>query len=208
VARRRASRHLRRRSPFARWTGRLLGLAGTAAVLAAGIVAVTMLLSLDDDEIVDEAPAATLAPEADGQREGSGKAKAPKLTSDQRAQRRRAVELVRSQGYTPATLADYKVDHLLRVLIGEPAGTTPAGRRAFFFVDDEYIGQDATTASAKLRPGRQLEREITLVYTLYGDGDEACCPKGKEVRVHFRWDGNTLTPREEIPADSARLRVA
>ena len=54
-----------------------------------------------------------------------------------------------------------------RLLLGlQPHPALPLVREDFF-VDDEYIGQDATTASGKIRAGRQLEREITIVYTLY-----------------------------------------
>jgi LppP/LprE lipoprotein len=192
---------VRRRSPVAKWTGRVLGLLGTAVVLAVGVVAATMVISGDDDDVVSAAPAATPTPEP---KKGSGKAKS-RLTRRQRDERRRAVDEVRRQGYSPVSVADYKVDHLLRVLIGKPVGTTPPGLRAFFFVDGEYIGQDAASPSGKLRPGRQLEREITLVYTLYDDGDRACCPKGGDTRVHFRWTGEALEPREPIPPDAERL---
>ena len=126
----------------------------------------------------------------------------------QRDERRRAVDEVRRAGYTPVKLADYRADHVLRVLIGRPVGTTPSGLRAFFFVRDEYIGQDATSASLKLRPGRQLEREITLVYTLYEEGDRECCPNGGDTRVHFRWTGEALEPREPIPPDFERMPAA
>jgi hypothetical protein len=192
---------VRRRSPVAKWTGRVLGLLGTAVVLAVGVVAATMVISGDDDEVVTAAPAATPTPEP---KKGSGKAKS-RLTRRQREERRRAVDEVRRRGYSPVSVADYKVDHLLRVLIGKPVGTTPPGLRAFFFVDDEYIGQDAASPSGKLRAGRQLEREITLVYTLYEDGNRACCPKGGDTRVHFRWTGDALEPREPIPPDAERL---
>ena len=185
---------VRRRSAVATWAGRVLGLLGTAAVLAVGVVVATMVVSGSDNEVVGAAPAAT--PEQPG---------TSRLTSRQRAERRRAVDEVRRRGYTPVRLADYKFDHLLRVLIGKPAGTTPPGLRAFFFVDDEYIGQDATSPSGKLRAGRQLEREITLVYTLYDDGDRSCCPKGGDERVHFRWTGDALDPREAIPPSSQRM---
>jgi hypothetical protein len=199
---RRRDRVLRdRRSPVAKWTGRVLGVLGTAVVLAVGAVIATMVVPGDDDQGVSQAPAATPAPA----REQAKKPAKPKLTSRQREERRRAVDEVRRQGYTPVSLDDYKVDHLLRVLIGKPAGTTPPGMRAFFFVDGEYIGLDATSPSGKLRAGRQLEREITLVYTLYEDGDDACCPKGGDTRVHFRWTGEALAPREEIPPASERL---
>jgi LppP/LprE lipoprotein len=189
-----------KRSPVAKWTGRALGLLGTAVVLAVGVVVATMVVAADDDEVVSAAPAATPTPEA-----AAKKRRAPKLTSGQREQRRRAVDELRRQGYAPVSLDDYKVGHLLRVLIGKPVGGTPPGMRAFFFVDDEYVGLDATSASGKIRAGRQLEREITIVYTLYERGDRACCPKGGDTRVHFRWNGEALEPREEIPPESERL---
>jgi hypothetical protein len=192
---------LRRRSPVARWTGRILGLLGTAAVLAVGVVAATMVVSSGDEEVVGTAPAATPTPTP----EKAGKGGKPRLTRAQREERRRALDEVRRQGYTAAALDDYKAGHLLRVLIGKPVGATPPGMRAFFFVDGEYIGQDATTASGKIRAGRQLEREITIVYTLYKPGDAACCPKGKETRVHYRWNGEALEPREAIPPAAERL---
>jgi LppP/LprE lipoprotein len=190
-----------KRSPVAKWTGRVLAALGTAIVLAVGVVVATMVLSSDDDEVVSAAaPAATPTPEPK-----KAKAKrAPKLTAAQREQRRRAVDEVRRQGYAPVSLDDYKVNHLLRVLIGKPVGSTPPGMRAFFFVDDEYVGLDATSASGKIRAGRQLEREITIVYTLYEDGDRACCPKGGDTRVHYRWNGEALQPREQIPPESER----
>jgi hypothetical protein len=197
---------VRRRSPAARWTARILGLLGTAAVLAVGVVAATMVLSAGDEEVVSTAPAA--APTPTPERAGDGKDAAPRLTRAQREERRRALDEVRRQGYTAAALGDYKVDHLLRVVIGKPVGTTPPGMRAFFFVDGEYIGQDATTASGKIRAGRQLEREITIVYTLYRPGDEACCPKGRQTRVHYRWNGEALEPREPIPPAAERLPPA
>ena len=198
----RRDRIRRRRSPVARWTGRLLGLIGTAAVLAVGVVVVTMVVAATDDDVVSTAPAATATPTP---RADNGRRSTRRLTRAQREERRRAVDEVRRQGYTVASLGDYKVDHLLRVLIGKPVGTTPAGMRAFFFVDGAYIGQDATTASGKIRAGRQLEREITIVYRLYEPGDELCCPKGKETRVHYHWHGEALTPRETIPPPTERL---
>jgi LppP/LprE lipoprotein len=190
-----------RRSPVATWTARVLGLLGTAVVLAVGVVVATIILSTDDDEVVTAAPAATPSPEPKQKQQR----RVSKLSREQREQRTRAVDELRREGYAPVNLGDYKADHLLRVLIGKPVGGTPPGMRAFFFVDDQYVGLDATSASGKLRAGRQLEREITLVYTLYEEGDRACCPKGGDTRVHFRWNGEALVPREQIPPDSERL---
>jgi hypothetical protein len=194
------------RSPVARWARRVLGIAGTAVVLAVGAVSAAMVLPGDDDDVVTPAPAA--APDAPKQDSEPPKRREPRLTARQREQRRRALDHVRREGYRPVKLADYRADHVLRVLIGEPVGTTPAGLRAFFFVRDEYIGRDALSPSMKLRPGRQLEREITLVYTLYEAGDRECCPRGGDTRVHFRWTGDALEPREPIPPDYQRLPPA
>jgi len=191
------------RSPVARWARRLFGLGGTIAVLAVGVVSATMVLPDGGDEVVTPAPASTPKP---SKRE-SKKARPVKrrLTARRRAELRRAADRVRREGYRPVKLADYRTDHVLRVLIGKPVGTTPKGLRAFFFVRGEYIGRDAASASLELRPGRQLEREITLVYTLYEPGDRECCPRGGDTRVHFRWTGEALEPREPIPPDFQRL---
>ncbi len=193
------------RSPAARWARRVLGIVGTATVLAVGAVIATMVLSGDDDKVVTPAPAATAPTQQQAEQAERSK---PRLTKRQRNERRRAVDQVRREGYRPVKLADYRPDQVLRVLIGEPVGTIPPGLRAFFFVRDEYIGQDATSPSIKLRPGRQLKREITLVYTLYEDGDRECCPQGGDTRVHFRWTGDLLDPLEEIPPDFQRMPPA
>jgi LppP/LprE lipoprotein len=193
------------RSPAARWARRLLGIAGTAVVLAIGAASASMVLSATEDEVDARPPAAT--PASDERAAKTEKPDKPRLTARQRELRRRAVDEVRRAGYRPVDLEDLRLHHdqVLRVLIGKPVGTTPKGRRAFFFVRGEYIGQDALSPSLKLRPGRQLNREITLVYTLYEDGDEECCPRGGETRVHFRWTGEALEPQEEIPPDYQRL---
>ena len=195
------------RSQLARWTRRVLGVLGTAVVLAVGGVIATMVIPSDDDEVVTQAPASTPAPKERAKKAGKNK-RGTRLSARQRAQLRRAVDQVRREGYTPVKLADYRADHVLRVLIGKPVGTTPVGRRAFFFVRDEYIGRDAISPSLKLRPGRQLTRNITIVYTLYEEGDRECCPKGGDTRVHFRWTGAALEPREEIPPDFQRMPAA
>jgi hypothetical protein len=190
------------RSPAARWTRRVLGIAGTAAVLAIGAVSASMVLSSGEDEVVAPAPAAT--PEKEQKAE---KPRKPRLTARQREARRLAADAVRREGYRPVDIDDLRIQHdqVLRVLIGEPVGTTPEGLQAFFFVRGEYIGKDALSPSLKLRPGRQLAREITLVYTLYDEGDRECCPQGGETRVHFRWTGEALEPQEAIPPDYQRF---
>lgn len=188
-----------RRSPAARWTRRILGLAATAAVLGAGVLAASMIVSGDADEVAARTPAATAEPAAPAPRQRG-------LTERQKAERRRAVAEVRSQGYEPVELDDYRAQQALRVLIGRPRTGTAPGLRAFFFARGRYLGHDATEPAMKLRPGRQLDREITLVYTLYDGADAPCCPSGGDTRVHFRWTGGELRPREPIPPPAARMR--
>jgi hypothetical protein len=187
-----------RRSPVARWARRILGALGTAVVLAVGVMVAGMVLPGGDDRAVSQAPAATPSAGAD--------AKAAKQR--RRAARRRAIARVRRAGYAPVRVADYRARQVLRVLIGKPVGGTPPGLRAFFFVRGEYVGRDAGAPSGTLRPGRQRRREITLVYTLYEPDDRACCPEGGDVRVHFRWNGEALEPREPIPPAARRLPAA
>jgi hypothetical protein len=191
------------RSALARWTRRVFWVAGTIVVLGVGVVSVSMVLPESDDEVVTPAPAA--APKPTKRASKKAERRKPRLSARERQRLRRAADQVRREGYRPVKLADYRTDHVLRVLIGEPVGTTPRGLRAFFFVRGEYIGRDAASASLKLRPGRQLEREITLVYTLYEPGDRDCCPSGGDTRVHFRWTGEALEPREQIPPDFQRM---
>jgi LppP/LprE lipoprotein len=184
-------------SALARWARRVLGIAATGVVLAVGVLIATMVIPDDDEQVVvAPAPVSTTA---------TKKSERHKLTERQRSGRRRAADRVRREGYTAVTLADYRADHVLRVLIGKPVGSTPKGLRAFFFVRGQYVGRDAGSPSLVLRPGRQLEREITLVYTLYDEGDRECCPKGGDTRVHFHWTGDALEPREQIPPDYQRM---
>ena len=61
----RRDRIRRRRSPFSKWAGRVLGVAGTAVLLACAVVIATMVLPADDERVVSPAPAATPAAEAE-----------------------------------------------------------------------------------------------------------------------------------------------
>jgi hypothetical protein len=202
-----------RRSPTRRWTRRIVGLLATAAMFAVGAVAASMILSSPDDEVAaNAAPEETAGKareaEPDVRREDvKAEAKGERRSGPSRKQRRQeraAVEEVRAAGYEPVELAAYRPAQTLRVLVGRPReGTTP-GLKAFFFVRGRYIGNDAISSSMKLDIGEQRDREITLVYGLFVAGDRPCCPSGGEAEVRFRWTGDELRPRDEIPADLAR----
>ena len=203
-----------RRSPFQRWMRRLFGIAATIAVLAVGYVAISMIVSPSDDEVA-ASPAQQRAdkkdrPEEDAveREDAAAEVRGERRSGPsrrQRAQRRAAVAEVRAAGYEPVELAAYKPGHTLRVLVGRPRqGMTP-GLRAFFFVKGRSIGNDALTGSLKLDVSRQRDREVTLVYGLFAAGDKPCCPSGGDADVRFRWNGDELTPREAIPAESRRI---
>ena len=210
-----------RRTPLRRWSRRILGVLATAAMLAVGAVAASLILSPSDDEVAanpagrqddgrrgeerrrgergrgEDAVAREVAAERLGDRRSGP-------TRKQRAQRRAAVDEVRTAGYEPVELAAYHRKQTLRVLIGRPRQGTQPGLRAFFFVRGRYIGNDALTPSMKLDVGEQRDREITLVYGLFVPGDRPCCPSGGAAKVRFRWTGDELRPREDIPLETAR----
>ncbi len=202
-----------RRSPSRRWTRRIAGLLATAAMFAVGAVAASMILSPPDDEVAaNTAPEKKAAKERRGEpdvrrEDAQAEAKGERRSGPTRKQRRQAqaaVEEVRAAGYEPVELAAYRPGQTLRVLVGRPReGTTP-GLKAFFFVRGRYIGNDALSSSMKLDVAKQRDREITLVYGLFVAGDRPCCPSGGEAEVRFRWAGDELQPRDEIPADLAR----
>jgi hypothetical protein len=133
----------------------------------------------------------------------------PQLTNAQRASRSAAVEQLRRQGFEPVSISTYKPRQALRVLIGRPkASTTVRGRRAFFFLREQYIGTDAATPSARLEVVHQGGGQITLAYTRYAAGDKACCPSDGTTKVRFAMGAGHLQPLDAIPPVAARMPPA
>ncbi len=188
-----------------RWIARVLAILATGALLAVGVAVATMIRSEADSRADDQAliaePTPTPTPKPKAKKHQKHKTA---LTKAQRAARSAAVAELRRQGYKPARLADWHARQTLRVLVGGQG----AQRRAFFFVGRRYIGNDATTPSAKLRVGKQDERSVTLVYSVWRSGDRACCPHGGSVRVRFRWRSGRLQPQSAIPDAAARRPAA
>ena len=112
---------------------------------------------------------------------------------------------MRRAGYSPVSLADYRPADQLRVLIGAPFGTSPPGYRAFFFLGERPVGNDAPQPSGALKVRGGHDRTVTLVYTTYDDGDRACCPRGRKVRVRFAWTDGALAPLDDVPPDAERV---
>jgi hypothetical protein len=188
-----------------RTLARVVGVMATAALLGVAIAATALVLKAvrgHDENGAALRPAA--APTATPTTEP--KPRPRPLSARERAARRAAADIVRSQGFEPLRLADWRPRQTLRVLVGRQSGGT--ARRAFFFVGDRYVGNDTAEPSARVRVATQRSRRITLVYDRYEPGDRPCCPKGGVQRVRFEWDGTALRPLDAIPPAAARTAPA
>ena len=178
---------------------RFTGLLATATLLGVGaFAAATAIPDRNDSSLLDAAPAAT--PEPAAKAVDKPKDKKPKLTRAQRRARTAAVGVLRDNGYRPVTLADYKPDKVLRVLIGRGDG----GQRAFFFAGGAYVGNDAADDSHRIRVLRAGNRSVSLSYRLFREDDKPCCPSAGTARVLFRWDGEALAAQTAIPPSLQR----
>lgn len=123
------------------------------------------------------------------------------LDGAQKLERQDAVDVVRSRGFDIVRLRDYDPGATLRVLIGR---SSSRGELAFFFVDGEYLGNDSTDASAKLRVKRSSDLEVALSYRIFQPGDAPDAPTGEPVVVRFRYDGGQVRAAETLPAPEQR----
>ncbi len=57
------------------------------------------------------------------------------------------------------------------MLIGRPVGDSAGGNRAFFFMKDAFLGNDATNPSTKLTVAKAGKLTVTLSYGVYASGD-------------------------------------
>jgi LppP/LprE lipoprotein len=113
---------------------------------------------------------------------------------------RAALAVVRAHGFRVEDTSDYHPNQTLRVLIGTGASSGDGyDKQAFFFVDDRYIGTDASSPSAQVGVVSQGDTEVTLSYALYRPGDPMCCPGGGEAKVRFQLNNGKLTALEQIP---------
>ena len=94
-------------------------------------------------------------------------------------------------GYGAGSRDFPETPNVLRVLIGKGDG----GRRAFFFAEGRFIGNDTTDDSDSVTVVRAGNRSVALSYKLNGGGSS---------RVLFRWDGKKLAPQTAIPSSAQR----
>ncbi len=115
-----------------------------------------------------------------------------------------AAQVVRAQGYTPQSPSLYHPNQTLRVLIGTRDNSTAGyNQRAFFFLDNRYLGTDSSQPSASVRVVGQSDTEVTLAYALYRPSDHECCPSGGTATVHFQLNNGQLVPLDPIPPASS-----
>ena len=191
---------------------RAIWLVATLGLLGVGVAVVLTLTRDSDSSKAKEtfAPTATATATAVAKNRKEKGPAAPRLTNAQKESRSAAVGQMRSQGFEPVAVSTYDPRQPLRVLIGRPkaSSTGVRGRRAFFFVREQYLGTDAISPSLRLRVAGQKGSQITLAYTRLAAGDKPCCPSDGTVKVRFKLDGERLTPMDAIPPAAARLPPA
>jgi hypothetical protein len=192
-----------------RWARRIAGLLATAALLGAGVAIALMILpdGGGEDSAVAAAPTATPVKEKAAKKKTAKKkpSKPKGPTKAQLAARTAAVAEVRRQGFTTLRLRDYEPTATLRVLVGRPVGDAAGGTRAFFFLKDRFLGNDALSPSSKLTIAKQGKVTVTLSYGVYKPADTAGAPTGRK-RVRFRLEGERIHALDTIPLDGARFQ--
>jgi hypothetical protein len=196
-----------RRKTF-RWARRITGLIATAALIGVAVVIATMVLpdGGGDQRAVAAALTAPAKETASKQTVKKKQARKPKgPTKAQREALKAAVAAVRQKGYTTLEQSDYDPKATLRVLIGRPVGDAAGGNRAFFFLKDAFLGNEALGPSSKLTVAKTGRVTVTLSYGVYEAGDSLGAPSGRK-RVRFRLEGTRIRALDTIPLDSARFQ--
>lgn len=196
------SRHV---SPQDRTPARVLAAVGVLGLLIVFVIMVVLIggagagaPGAGSDE-AEATATATLTPEPTPTPTPSPTA--TPLTPDQELERQDAVDVVRSRGFDVVRLGDYDPEARLRVLIGR---TPDRAKLAFFFVDGEYLGNDSTESSAKLKVKQSSDVDVTLSYGIFQPGDEPDTPTGEPIVVTFRYEAGQVQPVEALPAPEQR----
>jgi hypothetical protein len=198
------------RRKASRWARRITGLIATAAFIGVGVaIAMMVMPERDGTEAAAAIPTATPVKEKAAKKKSTAKRKkATKPKGPTKAQRQalaNAVAVVRQKGYTTLKQSDYDPKATLRVLIGRPVGDSAGGHRAFFFMKDTFLGNDALGPSTKLSVAKTGKMTVTLSYGVFESGDAAGSP-GARKRVRFRLEGTRIHALDTIPLDSARFQ--
>jgi hypothetical protein len=194
-----------------RWTRRIAGLIATIALIGVGVAIASMVVP-DNDPTPTAAAAPTATPvkekaakkkKSPAKKQQAAKPKGP--TKAEREAVNAAVAIVREKGFTTLKQSDYDVKATFRVLIGRPVGDAAGGSRAFFFMKDAFLGNDALNPSTKLTVVKTGKLAVTLSYGVYDATDTAGDPSGRK-RVRFRLEQGRIHALDTIPLDSARFQ--
>jgi hypothetical protein len=167
-----------------RWPMRLLGLVATAAFLGSG-AAIAMMVLPDSHT--------GAAAKAGGHVKIKAKHKGhAALTRAQKRQRSQAVGALRSEGYDPARLADWRPRAHLQVLVGR---NEQGAMRAYFFTAGKFLGHDDASTSNSIRVAKQGKDSVTLAYRVSTGGRQ---------NVTFHLLGGVVQPESPIPPLSVR----
>lgn len=179
-----------------------LAVAGVVGLFVVLILIVTTISGGGDDgEEAASAPTATATPTEEPTRTPKPTPTVTPLTPDQKLDRQDDIDVVRSRGFEVVSKRDWKPDDTLQVLIGR---SSSGGELAFFFVDGQYLGNDSSDTSGRLRVRRTDDLSVTLRYGIYAPGDEAARPSEDPIDVEFRYEGGQVTPAAAIPDVSQR----
>jgi hypothetical protein len=190
-----------RRPPPDRTLSRVLGIAGVVGLFVVLIVIVALIGGAggDDNQEAVATPTLQLTPTPTATPKPK-KTPVP-LTPTEKLDRQDDMDVVSSRGFEIVDKHDWNPDDTLQVLIGKASS---GGYLAFFFVDGQYLGNDSTDLSAKLKIKRTNDLDVTLAYGIYQPGDDPLKPTGDPVFVHFRYEGGRVTPLQAIPAPEQR----
>jgi hypothetical protein len=192
-----------------RWARRIAGVLATIALIGVGVAIAQMVMpDGDDSEANASAIALTTATPTRKHHKANKKHKASRPRGPTKAQRealKNAVAVVRSKGYTVLKPSDYDPTATFRVLIGRPVGDSAGGHRAFLFMKDTFLGNDALNPSTRLTVAKTRKRTVTLSYGVYKPGDGAGAPSARK-KVRFRLEGTRIQALDTIPPDSARFQ--
>lgn len=188
-----------------RTLARVLGVAGVVGLFVVLIVSVALIAGGGGNSGSSAEAGATPTPTPTATPEPTPTAK-PKptpvpLTAEQKAERQQDIDLVTSRSFDVIDKQDWNPDDTLRVLIGRASS---GGEMAFFFAQGQYLGNDSTDTSAKLRVKKTGDLEVALSYGIYQSGDDPLKPTGDPIVVHFRYEAGRVVPDEAVPAPEQR----
>jgi len=172
----------------------------TIAFIGVGVAIAQMVIPEPDGteaSAASLAPTATATPAKKHKTAKKKKAKPKGPTKAERESTKAAVAIVRQKGFTTLKQSDYDPKATFRVLIGRPVGDSAGGNRAFFFMKDTFLGNDALSPSTKLTVARTGKVTVTLSYGVYESGDPAGQPSARK-KVRFRLEGTRIHALEGL----------